>query len=413
VRRPGVVPNPRNSTGFGLEWGQRTYVAGIVNVTPDSFSDGGEYYDPEAAISHAHELVKLGADIIDVGGESTRPNAPPVTEREELDRVLPVITGLAEHLTVPISVDTMKARVADEALAAGARIVNDVSGTLHDPDIVAVAANHRAGLIIVHNEELTDRDLVTQITSFWSRIVDRALEAGVLRENLLLDPGLGFRKGTKVNIELLRRLGELVRAVPLPVMLGHSRKSTIAHLFGDSIAERDLGTAVLSGAAVQHNVDVLRVHDVRSTRTVISGVDRLYREGGTSSVVRTGINHTDTIRLEGIACFAYHGMLDEERRRGQSFVVDVELGLSLERAGISDELNQTLDYGAIYRLIHETVAGGQYHLIETVADRVAQAVLAEHASVLHYVEVTVHKPAAPLPGALEDVSVTIRRGSWW
>jgi dihydropteroate synthase len=248
--------------------GERPAVMGVVNVTPDSFSDGGRFLDPAAAVAHGLELVAAGADVLDVGGESTRPGADPVGEEEELRRVLPVVGRLAAEAGVPVSIDTSKAGVAAAALDAGATIVNDVAAGA-DPAMFATVAAAGAGLVVMHmrGEPRTMQhdphydDVVVEVGDF---LVDRlaaARDAGIPTASLCADPGLGFGKTGAHSLELLARLGELVARVDVPVLVGSSRKSFIARVLGDDLVARDDGTLATAVWAVDHGARIVRVHD--------------------------------------------------------------------------------------------------------------------------------------------------------
>jgi len=252
-----------------------TRIMGIVNVTPDSFSDGGDHLDPSRAVEHALAQIAAGADLIDVGGESTRPRSEPVTVEEELRRVVPVITALAKRTRVPISIDTMKSAVARAALDAGATIVNDVSAGLADPAMFAVVASRGAGYVAMHmqGDPRTMQtaphyeDVAAEVTDFLRERCFRALEAGVDRTKLWIDPGIGFGKTLEHNLELLRRLREL-RALGLPILLGVSRKSFITKITGAETPpeQRIGGTAAAVTLGVLGGAEILRVHDVAVMR---------------------------------------------------------------------------------------------------------------------------------------------------
>jgi dihydropteroate synthase len=240
---------------------------GVVNVTPDSFSDGGQFLDPEAAIAHGERLVRDGAEILDVGGESTRPGAEAVSAEEEMARVLPVVRGLAG--TATISIDTSKAAVAEAALDAGATIVNDVTALRHDPEIGAVCAERGAGLVLMHmqgdprtmQENPSYDDVVDDVKAFLAERTEAAIGAGVAEQRIWLDPGIGFGKSLGHNLQLLRRLGEL-RELGRPLAVGTSRKSFIGKIDGSPVEERLGGTIASSILAAAEGADVLRVHDV-------------------------------------------------------------------------------------------------------------------------------------------------------
>ncbi len=248
---------------------------GVVNVTPDSFSDGGLHLDPSRAVEHALAQIEAGADLIDVGGESTRPRSEPVSLAEELRRVVPVITALAKRTRVPISIDTMKSAVARAALDAGATIVNDVSAGLADPAMFSVVAERRAGYVAMHMQgdprtmQIAPHyeDVVAEVTDFLRERCFRALDAGVPRETLWIDPGIGFGKTLEHNLELLRRLREL-RSLGLPILLGVSRKAFITKITGldTAPAQRIGGTAAALTLGVLGGAEILRAHDVAIMR---------------------------------------------------------------------------------------------------------------------------------------------------
>lgn len=241
---------------------------GVVNVTPDSFSDGGMFLDPDAATAHGKQLVSDGADILDVGGESTRPGAEAVDEEEERRRTEPVVAGLAEagHR---VSIDTSKLAVAEAALDAGAEIVNDVTALRGDPEIGALAAERGAGLVLMHmrgtprtmQENPVYEDVVDDVKAFLAERLQAAVDAGVAEERVWLDPGIGFGKALDHNLELLRRLGEL-RELGRPLVVGASRKSFIGKIDGSEVGDRLGGTIASSILAAAEGADVLRVHDV-------------------------------------------------------------------------------------------------------------------------------------------------------
>ena len=247
---------------------------GIVNVTPDSFSDGGRFLDPEAAIEHGRALLAEGADILDVGGESTRPGAPGVGAAEELERVLPVIEGVS-GTGARISIDTSKADVAERALAAGAEIVNDVTA-LSDPRMAVVCSAAGAGLILMHmkgtprtmQRDPTYDDVVAEVGDFLARRLEVALEGGVAAEAVWLDPGIGFGKTIDHNLDLIRGLGEL-RKLGRPIVLGASRKSFIGSISGRPVGERLGGSLAAAVLGAERGAAILRVHDVGPTREAL------------------------------------------------------------------------------------------------------------------------------------------------
>jgi len=249
-----------------LKLGERCLIMGIVNVTPDSFSDGGKWFSHDKAIDHAMQLLRDGADILDIGGESTRPGAAAVSEEEELARVIPVLRAMAAKTSTPLSIDTMKANVASAAIEAGANILNDVWGFQRDSEMARVAAAHDVWCVLMHNREHDDPqvDMYAEVRDFLSRSVDIALKAGVARERIILDPGIGFGKTAEQGFEMVRRLGELRQALRFPILLGVSRKRLIgAATHRAAAAERIVGSVAAGLFGALHGADILRVHDVR------------------------------------------------------------------------------------------------------------------------------------------------------
>lgn len=260
-----------------FKWGERTYVMGILNVTPDSFSGDGLLASGEDIADRARQMVEDGADILDIGGESTRPGHTGVEAEEELRRVIPAIEAVAGAVSVPISVDTSKAAVARAALAAGATIVNDIRGFTADPDLAQVAADAGCPVILMHDLIIESEDrLIADIVYELSLRVERALQAGVARDNIIIDPGFGFGKFGEMNLTLLRRMGEL-RALGLPILAGTSRKSTIGMVLGTDPDDRLEGTAATVVLAIANGADIVRVHDVKEMARVVKMTDAVVR----------------------------------------------------------------------------------------------------------------------------------------
>jgi len=262
---------------------RKTLVMGIVNVTPDSFSDGGKFFSPEVAISHASKLITQGADIIDIGGESTRPGAEQVSESEELKRVIPVIEKIrTDNPTILISIDTTKASVAKHAVEAGADIINDVSGLSFDNNMIGIVESFNIPVVIMHmkgnpqNMQLNPKykDIVNEILDFFKMKIKIAIQSGINRSMIILDPGIGFGKTVEHNFELLSRLNEF-NVLELPIMIGPSRKSFIGITLDLPPEDRVEGTAAAVSAGVMNGASIVRVHDVKSMKRVVRIIEKV------------------------------------------------------------------------------------------------------------------------------------------
>jgi dihydropteroate synthase len=262
--------------GRSFEWGSRTYVMGIVNVTPDSFSGDGLGSDREVAVRQGMRMVKEGADLLDVGGESTRPGHVPISIAEEISRTEMVVGELARQSGVPVSIDTYKTEVAEAAVSAGATILNDIWGLTRSPALAELAARRGCAIVLMHNQEGTDYpgDIMDSIKRFLSEAAKRAVDAGVPRERALVDPGIGFGKTAEQNWIVMRRLEEL-KEVGHPILIGTSRKSFIGKLLDLPVTERVEGTAATVTAAILRGVDVVRVHDVEAMTRVVRVADHM------------------------------------------------------------------------------------------------------------------------------------------
>lgn len=271
-----------------LELGRRTYIMGILNLTPDSFSDGGKYNQIEAALQHAKEMIEEGADILDIGGESTRPGHIQISEEEEIERVLPVIRSLRKQFPhVLLSIDTYKWKVAEAALEAGVHILNDIWGLQYDKgEMAALAKKYEVPVIVMHNQNTEEyqEDRVQTLRKFFEKSFEIAERVGLSKEKLLLDPGLGFGKGFLGDVELLGRLSELRDMGP--ILLGTSKKRFIGTLLqGLPPEERVEGTAATTVIGIQQGVDIVRVHNVKENKRVAIVADAIYRKGYLSDTV--------------------------------------------------------------------------------------------------------------------------------
>ncbi len=279
------IQNPLGIRGHTFEWGTRTYLMGVLNVTPDSFSDGGEFNTPDAALVQAQQLVAAHADIIDVGGQSTRPHAVEISLEEELERVLPVLQLLRPNISVPISVDTTRAAVAKAAVAAGADIINDISGATFDPEMLPTVASLGVPIVLMHirgtpqtMQQLTDyQDVIGEIYQFLESRITDAIACGINPEQIIIDPGIGFAKKYNQSLEIIRRLS-VFRSLNCPILVGASRKSFIGHILNQPDPKaRVWGTAAACSAAIASGADILRVHDVAQMRDVCLVADAIYR----------------------------------------------------------------------------------------------------------------------------------------
>lgn len=261
-----------------MEFNGKVYVMGILNATPDSFSDGGQFVGVDAAVAHALKMISEGADIIDVGGESTRPGSVEVDADEEIRRVVPVIKAIRAVSDVAISIDTYKAAVAEQAIMAGATMINDVWGFQRDEELAAVAAKYNVPAILMHNQQGTDyaEDIIDAMRRFFDRSIAIALAAGVTKEQILLDPGIGFGKTVAQNLEVMKRLSE-VKAFGYPVLLGTSRKSMIGNVLDLPVHERLEGTLVTTTLGVHSGMDIIRVHDVKENLRAIKMTEAIMR----------------------------------------------------------------------------------------------------------------------------------------
>lgn len=258
--------------------GDRTQVMGILNVTPDSFSDGGRYNQVELAIKRALEMQKEGADIIDIGGESTRPDHDPVSVTEEIERVIPVIEALKEVLSIPISIDTYKAETAEAAIKAGAEIINDIWGAKYDKNIAKVAAKYEVPIILMHNRHHKDyNSLIDDMIKDLEESIHIAKQAGCQDEQIILDPGIGFAKTPEQNYEVMRQLERFTETFPYPLLLGTSRKSFITQVLEVEPEKRDNATGATTCLGITKGVSIVRVHDVKRNVELCKMMDAMVK----------------------------------------------------------------------------------------------------------------------------------------
>lgn len=284
VANPYSPPTPFKARAYSLPLHSRVHLMGVLNVTPDSFSDGGRFLAPDAAVAHALAMVEAGADIIDIGAESTRPGSTPVEEREETRRLIPVVREICRRASVPISIDTTKASVARLALEAGASIINDISALRNDVEMGSVVAEAGAGLVLMHaqgtpqtmQQAPTYQDVVAEVRQFLAERVQTALEFHISPTQILLDPGIGFGKNLDHNLTLLAHVPELV-SLGYPLLVGVSRKAFIGQVLGRPVEQRTMGTAAASAMAILGGARVIRVHDVGAGRDVVTMIEAIRR----------------------------------------------------------------------------------------------------------------------------------------
>lgn len=284
-------PRSRKRTGiwhcgsYRLNYARQPLIMAVLNITPDSFSDGGRFFNSDQAVEQALRMEAEGADLIDIGGESTRPGAVPVSVEEELRRVVPVVERLAKRLAIPISVDTTKSEVAQRAMEAGASIINDVSGFTRDPKMLAVAASGRSGLVIMHAKGTPQtmqrhpryRDLIGEIRRFLSERIDAAVARRIPRNRIAADPGIGFGKTANHNLKILHRLGDFAD-LGVPLLVGPSRKSFIGRILDLPPSERMEGTAAAAAIAVFQGARIIRVHDIKPLVRVVRVAEAIRKE---------------------------------------------------------------------------------------------------------------------------------------
>lgn len=267
-----------------LNLGRKTHIMGVLNVTPDSFADGGHFFQREKAVEHGLALARDGADILDVGGESTRPYSKKVSNDEEIDRVIPVIQALSRELIVPISIDTYKAKVAQEALKAGASIINDISALRLAPDMISIAAEAGVPVILMHmkgdpadmQDSPTYNNLIPEILDFLKNAIDRAVKGGISKDMIIVDPGIGFGKTFDDNLKIIKEFKKF-RSLQRPIILGTSRKAFIGHILGKEAHERDDGTMATIAAGVMNGAHIVRVHNVKKTVETVKVIDAIMR----------------------------------------------------------------------------------------------------------------------------------------
>ncbi len=270
---------------FDFDFSQKTYIMGILNVTPDSFSDGGQFFNKDKAVEQAFRMIEDGADIIDVGGESTRPGAAEVSVKEEIKRVVPIIKAITKQASVPVSIDTYKASVAEAAVSAGASMINDISGLRFDPEMPDLAAKSKVPVVIMHIQGTPKnmqrhpyyKALIPEIMDYLREGISIARRSGISDEKIIIDPGIGFGKTVAHNLEIINRLNEF-KGFEKPILLGHSRKAFIGNILDDApAADRLEGTAAAAAIGIFNGADIIRVHDIKEMARVARIADEIKR----------------------------------------------------------------------------------------------------------------------------------------
>lgn len=377
------------------------YIMGILNVTPDSFSDGGKYDHLDAALKHADEMVRDGAAIIDVGGESTRPGYTLISDEEEIARVTPVIEALKKEFDVPVSLDTYKSGVAKAGIEAGADLINDIWGLKWDGTMAAVLAETGVASCLMHNRKDTDyKDYLNDVVADLDETMKMAKEAGIKKETIMLDPGIGFAKDLDQNLELMNHL-ELLNQWDVPVLLGTSRKSMIGLTLDLPSDQRVEGTVATTVSGYMKGCRFFRVHDVKENMRAMKMIEAICAKKGEQMM--------DQITIKDLEVYANHGLYKEEKALGQKFLVSAILSLDTKLAGVSDQMDYSVDYGKVCHRIKEILTENDFSLIECVAETVAKKLLLEF-SLIRKLEIEVKKPWAPIGLPLDYVSVKIKRG---
>lgn len=385
---------------FRFARGERTYIMGVLNVTPDSFSDGGMFVNVDDALRRAAQIAAEGADILDVGAESTAPGHTPVTSAEEIERLRPVLGALCKNYPIPVSVDTRHPETAAWALSQGAAIVNDVSGVFQSAMAQAVR-QYGAGWIVTHGMDAdtagADNPL-PQVRAFFKEMLRRAEEAGIRKTQICTDPGVGFGKSRAGDFDVLRNLRQL--DVGCAMLVGASRKRLIGAASGETDPLKRLpGTIACHTAAIAGGADILRVHDVAEGVQGARVADALYRPQKAE---------TGKILLRDLHVFAYHGVNPEEKQYGQTFSVDVDLTVDLSAAVQGDDLAHTVNYAQAAKTIRQTLTEQRFDLIETAADETARALFCAYPAV-QKLRLRLKKPDAPMKAECAWAAVEIER----
>ncbi len=395
--------NTFSGNGFSFPLGERTYIMGILNFTPNSFSDRGEYFTVEAALQRAKEMESQHADIIDLGACSTAPGKEQISEPIELERVSQLLSTLQKAVSVPISIDTYRVPVARFALENGAKIVNDESGHFSQ-EMAQTVLEHDAGWIFMHTGgKSSDKaaqyknGVVSAVKESFNDFIEKAESFGIKRSNLCVDMGIGFGKTLEDNIELIKSINSL-KIPDVALLTGLSRKRVIGYMTGENqVKNRDAGTIAANTVAIAGKTDIIRVHDVKSSASAARVGDRLLRT-----------TQSDKIIVKDLELYAFHGVNPEEKENGQRFILDIIAKVNLEQACLSDDIDCTVSYAKIIKTARAVFCCQKDDLIERAAERVADALLKEY-NRIDCVTVTVKKPDAPIKASFGYAAVEIER----
>ena len=378
----------------------KTYIMGILNVTPDSFSDGGKWNDMDHALKHTEAMIAEGADILDIGGESTRPGHTPVGAQEEIERILPVIEAVKGRFDIPISVDTYKGCVAEEALKHGADLINDIWGLKYDPEMAPVIARYQAPCCLMHNKDNTEyNNFIVDMLAETQECVNIAKRAGIADDKIILDPGVGFGKTYEMNLMTMDNL-ELFRKLGYPVLLGTSRKSMIGLALDLPVDQRVEGTLATSVIGVMKGCAFVRVHDIKENKRVIQM---------TEAILGREEELMDKIEIRDLEIFANHGVFPEETALGQKFVVSAVMYTETRPAGLTDDLSAAINYGEVSHMITDFLQKNTYKLLEAAVENLAETLLLS-LPLLKKITLRIEKPWAPVGLPLKTVAVEITRG---
>ena len=431
------APIPATTIGpLSVVWGSRTYVMAVANLTPDSFSGDGLIAPSDSASDFldrveqlARDAVRDGADLLDLGAESTRPGHTEISAADEIARLAPAIERLRRVLpTLALSADTQKVEVAAAALDAGAHMLNDIWGTRVGDEMLQLAAQRGVPIVVMHNRTAVATgeqaaNFTEEFVEEMSAVAARGRALGIPPEQLILDPGFGFGKGPAQNLVTLRLLGAL-RDLGHPVLLGTSRKSTLGRVIDGAPADRLAATVATSALGALAGVDIVRVHDVQENRDAVRVIDAALRAVADDPDDAIGPNpnragrpprpsQRDRISVRNVRFDAVHGVYPEEQQKPQPFFVDVEVDAELAPAGRGDALAASVDYSELVRVAVERVGAGRHaDLIEALAERIADAameVVATSGATVHEVRVRVRKPEAAVAAPIDWAGVEVVR----